>query len=77
MTLSDLTLKDVRKALVALVTLASILLAQGLVPDAAQEYVVAAIALLNAYGVYKVRNGDKVTKPGHLDDFADPGPFAD
>lgn len=65
--MTNLTVKDVRKFLVALVTLAGILLAQGLVPEAAQEWVVAALAFANAYGVYKVRNGEEIVVPGHDD----------
>lgn len=65
MNLGDLTLKDVRKALVALVTLAGLALTQGLVPDVATPYVVLAIGFANVYGVFAVRNGEKIVEPGH------------
>lgn len=57
--LKDLRLKDVKKALVAVATLAAQLLTLGLIPEQAQGYVVAGLAVLNSIGVYAVRNGDR------------------
>jgi hypothetical protein len=67
--IKNLKMKDVRKFLVALATLAAQMLALGMVPEAAQGYVVAVLSALNAIGVFAIRNGDKVVEPGHLDDF--------
>lgn len=59
MNLGNLKMKDVRKALVALATLVAQCLALGLVPMEAKPYVVGALSVLNAIGVYAVRNGNK------------------
>lgn len=47
---------EIRKALVALATFVVSLVAQGVVPDPAVPYVLAALALLGTYGVYAVPN---------------------
>lgn len=74
MTLADIRLKDVRKALVAVVTLVSLALTQGLVPDPYATWATLGIAFANVYGIYAVRNGDKVVEPGH-DHGAEEDPF--
>lgn len=48
--------KQVRKFLVALVTLASQALAYNLVPQPAVPYVLLGIGFLGAYGVFQVKN---------------------
>lgn len=46
-----------RKFLVALATLLANLLALGLVPAEAQPYVITALNVLGAFGVYRLPNG--------------------
>lgn len=47
---------QIRKALVALVTLATQALAYNLVPEVAVPYVLLVVGVLGSYGVFAVRN---------------------
>lgn len=58
--LENLTLKDVRKFLVALAAFLGNLVALNVLPDPWQGYAVAALSGLGALGVYATRNGEPV-----------------
>lgn len=65
--IQNLRLKDLRKAAVAIATLAAQLLALNLIPENIEPYVIAGLATLNSIGVFAVRNGDKPRKAGLSD----------